>query len=324
MRAATASSPTSCAKPGRRGSSPSSAVSRPPPGKQAQVDFAQFRVEFTDEPGVVRILWLFTIILGHSRWIWGRFCATQDLQTVLRCHIDAFAAMDGAPSELLYDRMKTAVIGEDANGVVQYNASLVALLNHYGAVPRACRPYRAKTKGKIERPYRYVRQDFWLARSFRNLDDLNAQFRRLAHAGRQSEGACDHPPGRRPALRRGETGADRASRHSLQRRADHRAPRQPRRHGLGGRQSLQRARHRQKAGARRAEPSQRGAHLRGRRADRDPSGAGGQEPAPRRSRSPQGAAASRARCAAAGRRRVRPLSFYDAVARRMAREGAAR
>jgi transposase len=88
-------------------------------GKQAQVDFAQFRVEFSDEPGVVRILWLFTIILGHSRWIWGRFCATQDLQTVLRCHIDAFAVMDGAPSELLYDRMKTAVIGEDANGVVQ-------------------------------------------------------------------------------------------------------------------------------------------------------------------------------------------------------------
>ena len=61
------------------------------------MDFAQFRVEFEDEPGVVRILWLFTIILGHSRWIWGRFCATQDLQTVLRCHIDAFAAMDDAP-----------------------------------------------------------------------------------------------------------------------------------------------------------------------------------------------------------------------------------
>ena len=151
------------------------------PGKQAQVDFARFQVEFSDEPEVVRIRdlcerRLFTIILGHSRWLWGRFCATQDLQTVLRCHIDAFAAMDGAPSELLYDRMKTAVIGEDANGVVQYNASLVALLNHYGAVPRACRPYRAKTKGKIERPYRYVRQDFFLARSFRNLDDLNAQF----------------------------------------------------------------------------------------------------------------------------------------------------
>lgn len=146
------------------------------PGRQGQVDFAQFKTAFTDEPGVERILWLFTMILGHSRWLWGRFCATQDLQTVLRCHIDAFAAMGGAPSELLYDRMKTAVIGESAEGVVTYNPSLVGLLNHYGAVPRACRPYRAQTKGKVERPYRYVREDFFLARSFRDLDDLNAQF----------------------------------------------------------------------------------------------------------------------------------------------------
>jgi transposase len=145
-------------------------------GRQGQVDFAQFKTAFADEPGVERVLWLFTMVLGHSRWLWGRFCATQDLQTVLRCHIDAFAAMGGAPSELLYDRMKTAVVGESAEGVVAYNPSLVGLLSHYGAVPRACRPYRAQTKGKVERPYRYVREDFFLARSFRDLDDLNAQF----------------------------------------------------------------------------------------------------------------------------------------------------
>lgn len=147
-----------------------------PAGRQAQVDFAQFRVAFTDEPGVIQIVWLFSMVLGHSRWLWGRFCATQDLQTVMRCHIDAFTAMSGAPSELLYDRMKTAVINEDAEGVITYNSSLVALLTHYGALPRACRPYRAKTKGKVERPYRYVRQDFFLARTFQNMDDLNAQF----------------------------------------------------------------------------------------------------------------------------------------------------
>jgi transposase len=124
-----------------------------PPGRQAQVDFAQFRVAFTNEPGVTRIVWLFTMVLGSSRWLWGRFSASQDLQTVLRHHIDAFTAMKGAPSEVLYDRMKTAVIDEDADGRVIYNSSLAALLGHYGAVPRACRPYRAKTKGKVERPY---------------------------------------------------------------------------------------------------------------------------------------------------------------------------
>jgi hypothetical protein len=72
--------------------------------------------------------------------------------------------------------MKTAVIGESAEGVVAYNPSLVGLLNHYGAVPRACRPYRAQTKGKVERPYRYIREDFFLARTFRDLEDLNTQF----------------------------------------------------------------------------------------------------------------------------------------------------
>lgn len=149
-----------------------------PAGKQAQVDFAEFKTAFDEDPGIVRKVWLFSMVLGHSRWLWGRFCAGQDLQTVLRCHIAAFEAIDGVPSEILYDRMKTAVIGEDEEGVVTYNSSLVALLNHYGAVPRACRPYRAKTKGKVERPFRYIRQDFFLGRTFRDLDDLNAQFDR--------------------------------------------------------------------------------------------------------------------------------------------------
>lgn len=147
-----------------------------PPGKQAQVDFAEFKVEFTDEPGTIRKVWLFSLVLGHSRWLWGRFVSSQNLQTVLRCHIAAFDAMDGAPEEILYDRMKTAVIGEDDTGVVTYNTSLVALLNHYGSAPKACKPYRAQTKGKVERPFRYIRQDFFLARMFRNIDDLNAQF----------------------------------------------------------------------------------------------------------------------------------------------------
>lgn len=115
------------------------------------MDFAEFTVEFTDEPGVVRKVWLFSMILGHSRWLWGRFVASQNLQSVLRRHVGAFEAIGGAPEEILCDRMKTAVIGEDDAGIVTYNASLVALLSHYSAVPRACRPYRAKTKGKIER-----------------------------------------------------------------------------------------------------------------------------------------------------------------------------
>ena len=146
-----------------------------PPGEQAQVDFARFEVVFADEPGTRRVVWLFSMVLGFSRLIWARFVVHQDLQSVLRCHLAAFAAIGGAPREILYDRMKTAVIGEDADGLVVYNRSLIDLARHFGFHPRACRPYRAKTKGKVERPFSYIRQDFFLARNFRHLDDLNAQ-----------------------------------------------------------------------------------------------------------------------------------------------------
>jgi transposase len=147
-----------------------------PAGRQAQVDFAFFKATFEDEPEVERVVWLFSMVLGHSRWLWGRFVARQDLATVLRCHVAAFASLGGVPEQILYDRMKTAVLGEaDERGIV-YHPKLIALAKHYGFAPKACRPYRAQTKGKVERPYRYVREDFFLGRRFRNLDDLNAQF----------------------------------------------------------------------------------------------------------------------------------------------------
>jgi transposase len=148
-----------------------------PPGKQAQVDFAFFRAVFTDQPDAERIVWLFSMVLGHSRMMWGRFVAHQDLQTVLRCHIAAFEALGGVPAEILYDRMKTAVLGEVDDQGIAYNRKLLDLATHYRFLPKACAPYRAKTKGKVERPFRYVREDFFLGGSFRNLDDLNAQFR---------------------------------------------------------------------------------------------------------------------------------------------------
>ena len=59
--------------------------------------------------------------------------------------------------------MKTAVIGDDAEaGHVVYNRTLLDFARHHGFLPKACRAYRAKTKGKVERPFRYVREDFFL------------------------------------------------------------------------------------------------------------------------------------------------------------------
>jgi transposase len=149
-----------------------------PPARQAQVDFAHFRTMFTDEPGAEHVIWLFSLVLGHSRMLWGRFVLHQDLQTLLRCHAAAFETLGGVPEQILYDRMRTVFHREDPEaGHIVYNPTLVEFARHYGYLPKACRPYRAKTKGKVERPFRYIREDFFLGRSFRNLDDLNMQFR---------------------------------------------------------------------------------------------------------------------------------------------------
>jgi hypothetical protein len=110
--------------------------------------------------------------------MWGRFVLHQDMQTLLRCHADAFADLGGVPAEILYDRMRTVFQRDDTEGGhIVYNATLRAFAAHYGYQPKACRPYRAQTKGKVERPYRYVREDFFLGGSFCNLEDLNLQFR---------------------------------------------------------------------------------------------------------------------------------------------------
>jgi transposase len=149
-----------------------------PPGRQAQVDFAHFRTVFTDEPGTERIVWLFSMVLGHSRMLWGRFVLHQDLPTLLRSQAAAFEALGGVPAEILYDRMRPVYSHEDpASGHIVYNRTLLDFARHYGFLPKACKPYRAKTKGKVERAYRYIREDFFLGRSFRSHDDLNDQFR---------------------------------------------------------------------------------------------------------------------------------------------------
>ena len=62
----------------------------------------------------------------------------------------AFEHFGGVPNEILYDRMKTAVLGEpDADLPVIYNGKLLSCSDHHGFTPRACQPDRAQTKRKI-------------------------------------------------------------------------------------------------------------------------------------------------------------------------------
>ena len=138
------------------------------PGGQAQVDFATFKTSF----GTVYAL---LMVLSWSRALWVRFVMHQDQLTLLGCLHQGFVSFGGIPRTVLFDRMRTAVAGTGAEVPAVFNAEMLRFAAHYGFSPRACRPYRAKTKGRVERAVSYLRGSFFYGRSFRDLDDLNAQ-----------------------------------------------------------------------------------------------------------------------------------------------------
>jgi transposase len=143
-----------------------------PAGRQAQVDFARFRF-----PWGVRYALL--VVLGYSRLLWCRFYPRQDMRTLVGGLEEASLYFGGVPQELLFDQMKTAITRDLRleGGALVHNAEFLRFAHHWGFTPRACRPYRAQTKGKVERPVRYVRGNFVYGRTFLNDADLDHQCR---------------------------------------------------------------------------------------------------------------------------------------------------
>lgn len=140
------------------------------PGYQAQVDFGEFQVERAD--GRVDKFYLFSMILGYSRRIYAEFIERCDLPTFLDCHINAFECFGGVPEEILYDRMKNVYIGKIA-GKRKFNDTLVGFALHYGFFPKVAPAYAAWVKGKIERPYSFIREGFWRGYGFLCLETAN-------------------------------------------------------------------------------------------------------------------------------------------------------
>lgn len=143
-----------------------------PAGRQAQVDFAEFRFPWGKRFALL-------VVLGYSRVLWCRFYVRQDMRTLIEGLEDAFDYFGGVPHELLFDQMK-AVITRDLRlqgGALVQNLEFLRFAHHWSFTPRACRPYRAQTKGKVERPVRYLRDNFAYGRTFANDADLDQQRR---------------------------------------------------------------------------------------------------------------------------------------------------
>ncbi len=141
-----------------------------PPGHQAQVDFAHFRLPWGRR-------WALLVVLGYSRLLWLRFFRRQDMGTLFSGLEQAFAFFEGVARELLFDQMKSVIVDDQRlnGGRLVENPEFIRFANHWRFTARACRAYRAKTKGKVERPIRYVRENFFYGRTFLNDEDLNSQ-----------------------------------------------------------------------------------------------------------------------------------------------------
>jgi hypothetical protein len=116
------------------------------------------------------------MVLSYSRMRYVEFTLHLDVHTLIQCHLDAFRYFGGYTGEILFDNMKQVVLKRvpvSSNSI--WNSQFEDFFNHYGFIPRLCRPYRPQTKGKIENSVGFIKRDFLLGSEFCSFSDLNLQ-----------------------------------------------------------------------------------------------------------------------------------------------------
>lgn len=139
------------------------------PGEQAQVDYGQLRLWVGEQPETVH---LFVFTLGYSRRLYTRGYRNEQLATLLDGHERALRHFGGVTLTCLYDNPRTLVLGRRENKVM-WHPLLEDFARYYGFTPRACQPYRARTKGKVESGVKYVKRNALAGRRFASWDELN-------------------------------------------------------------------------------------------------------------------------------------------------------
>lgn len=126
------------------------------PGEQMQADWTWMN-KGKDPLGA------FVAILGYSRKAYVEFVKSEQEEVLISCHENAFNYFEGIPKQALYDNMKTVVIQRDkyGSGKHGFQKTFYDFAKHYGFIPKLCRPYRAQTKGKVERFNQYLKRNFY-------------------------------------------------------------------------------------------------------------------------------------------------------------------
>jgi len=144
------------------------------PAEQMQMDWAHFG--HLQIGRARRPLMAFVMVLSYSRRIFLRFFLDARIDSFLRGHVEAFNAFGGCSRVILYDNLRSAVL-ERVGNAIRFNPELLGLARLFRFEPRPVAIARGNEKGRTERAIRFVREAFFAAREFADLDDLNAQAR---------------------------------------------------------------------------------------------------------------------------------------------------
>jgi transposase len=142
------------------------------PGRQLQIDFGQVTVAIAGER---QRMYLFVATLGYSRRLYVA-AFTHERQAAWFTGLEgAFGHFGGVTEEVLLDNARALVESHDiATRQVVFNARLLAFARYWGFVPRACAPYRPRTKGKDERGVGYVKGNAIAGHRFDSFAHLEA------------------------------------------------------------------------------------------------------------------------------------------------------
>lgn len=143
-----------------------------PPGKQMQIDFGERLVEIA---GTKVRAHLFVATLGYSRRIHVRAFRNERQESWFDGLESTLAKFGGVTEEVLFDNARALVEQHDlSTRTVVFNPKLLSFAKHWGFRPRACAPYRARTKGKTENGVGYVKRNAIAGRSFVSWDAFEA------------------------------------------------------------------------------------------------------------------------------------------------------
>jgi transposase len=142
------------------------------PGEQSQADWGHFGKHAIGQ--AERTLMAFVMVLSFSRQPFLRFFLDARMANFLRGHEAAFTAWGGVSRVVLYDNLKSAVL-ERYGDAIRFHPTRLEFAAHYRFEPRPVAVARGNEKGRVERLIRSIRDRFFAARKWRDLDDLNAQ-----------------------------------------------------------------------------------------------------------------------------------------------------